>query len=207
MALEIGAAIKSAEELDKAVGLIAKAIGKLKAQPDLAAQKLSQALSKVAKTLQVVDTAATQYMSLGIDEGALSKNSKELLQIEGGGLKTEVARGRGHCHVIGNIYFKYLDKWFERVWKGDQYKELREVFVRLGDADDDLFADLGNVAVALEQEAHEVLNLVLKNEEAQARTRVLAALPILRPLRKTIARTMESLYAIQGELADVTGAV
>jgi len=207
MALEIGAAIKSAEELDKAVGLIAKAIGKLKAQPDLAAQKLSQALSEVAKTLQVVDTAATQYMSLGIDEGALSKNSKELLQIEGGGLKTEVARGRGHCHVIGNIYFKYLDKWFERVWKGDQYKELREVFVRLGDADDDLFADLGNVAVALEQEAHEVLNLVLKNEEAQARTRVLAALPILRPLRKTIARTMESLYAIQGELADVTGAV
>lgn len=207
MALEIGAAIKSAEELDKAVGLIAKAIGKLKAQPDLAAQKLSQALSEVAKTLQVVDTAATQYMTLGIDEGALSKNSKELLQIEGGALKTEVARGRGHCHVIGKVYFKYLDKWFERVWKGDQYKELREVFLRLGDADDDLFADLGNVAVALEQEAHEVLNLVLQNDEAKARTRVLAALPVLRPLRKTMARTMESLYAIQGELADVTGAV
>jgi hypothetical protein len=34
------AAVKSAQELDKAVGLIAKLVGKLKARPDIAALKL-----------------------------------------------------------------------------------------------------------------------------------------------------------------------
>ena len=53
------AAVKSAQELDKAVGLIAKLVGKLKARPDIAALKLGQALEEVAKTLQVVDSAAS----------------------------------------------------------------------------------------------------------------------------------------------------
>jgi hypothetical protein len=60
--IEIGAAIKSAEELDNAVGIIAKLVSKLKAQPDIAAQKLCQPLGEVAKTLQVVDQAASEYL-------------------------------------------------------------------------------------------------------------------------------------------------
>ena len=40
------------------------------------------------------------HLSLGIDDGALSKNAKLLLDIDGGSLATEVERGRGHCHKI-----------------------------------------------------------------------------------------------------------
>jgi hypothetical protein len=49
---------QAAEELDKSIGLIGKLIATLKTQPDLAAQKLGQA----------------QFLSLGIDEGALAKS-------------------------------------------------------------------------------------------------------------------------------------
>jgi hypothetical protein len=205
--IDVIAAVKSAEELDKAVGIVAKLVGKLKAKPDLAAQKLGQALGEVAKTLQVVDNAASQFLSLGIDDGALAKNSKLLLDIDGGSLSTEVERGRGHCHVIGEIYWKYLDKWFERAFNGDEYASVRGVFQELGFADRDLFEDLGKVAVTLQAEAGVVLDFVVKGEEANARTRVLSALPALRPLRKTISKTMQTLYSMQSDFVDIAGAV
>ena len=205
--IEISAAIKSAEELDKAVGIVAKLVDKMKANPDLAAQKLGQALGEVAKTLQVVDNAASQFLSLGIDEGGLAKGSKLLLDIDGGSLSTEVERGRGHCHVIEEIYSKYLNKWFDRVFKGDELASMTFVFGKLGSADSDLFEDLAKVAGKLEAEAAVVLGFVVKGDEANARTRVLSSLPALRPLRKTISKTMQTLYSMQSDFVDIAGAV
>src|SRR6266571_2586214 len=102
--IEVAAAVNAAEELEKSIGLIGKLVAKLKTQPDLAAQKLGQTLGEVAKTLQAVDDAAAQFLSLGIDEGALAKNSTALLEIEVGRLRSEVQRGLGHCHLIGHIH-------------------------------------------------------------------------------------------------------
>lgn len=205
--IDVSAAFKSAEELEKAVGIVAKLVGKLKSKPDLAAQKLGQALGEVAKTLYVVDNAASEFLSLGIDEGALSKNSKLLLDIDGGRLGTEVERGRGHCHTIGQIYSKYLDKWFESVFSQTEYDSVKSVFQGLDSADGDLFYSLEQVAVTLQQEASEVLELVIKGEESNARTRVLSALPALRPLRRIISNTMQTLYSMQGEFVDIASAV
>ena len=205
--IDVSAAVKSAEELDKAVGVVAKLIGKLKAKPDLAAQKLGQALGEVAKTLQVVDNAASEFLSLGIDEGALAKNSKLLLDIDGGSLTTEVERGRGHCHAIAQIYLKDLDKWFESVFNPDEYSSVKRVFQEFGSADGGLFYDLEQVAMTLQREASAVLDFVVKGEESNARTRVLSALPALRPLRKLISKTMQTLYSMQGEFVEITNAV
>ena len=62
--IEVAAALKAAEELDKAIGLVGKLVAKLKTQPDLAAQKLGQALGEVAKTLQAVDDASAQFVDI-----------------------------------------------------------------------------------------------------------------------------------------------
>jgi hypothetical protein len=203
---ELAAAGKAADELDKAVGLIAKVVGKLKAQPDIAAQKLGQALGEVAKTLQVVENAASEYLSLGIDKRALATKSKLLLEISGGSLATEVKRGRGHCHVIDNIYTTYLDKWFAKVLKKtNDYDRIKIVFQRLGNADGDLFKDLEKLATKLEKEASDVLDLVVKRQEKKAQAQVLSALPALQPLRKAMSKTMQSLYAIKTEFMDITG--
>jgi len=141
--IDVSVAVKSAEELDKAVGIVAKLIGKLKAKPDLAAQKFGQALGEVAKTLKAVDNAASQFLSLGIDEGALAKSSKLLLDIDADSLRTKVERGRGHCHVIDEIFRKYLDQWFERVFHRDEYASVKVVFEELGSVDSGLFSLYG----------------------------------------------------------------
>jgi hypothetical protein len=205
--LEVAAALKAAEELDKSIGLIGKLVGKLKTQPDLAAQKLGQALGEIAKTLLSVDNAAAEYLSLGIDDGALAKNSKQLLEIEGGLLSTEVRRGLGHCHRIGNIYHTYLDKWFQRVLDSGDYSLTREVFAKLESADGGMFDVLASVATTLEQEATVVIDLIAKRDEAGARARVLSAMSQLRPLRKTISKTMSAIYSLQSEFVDITGIV
>jgi len=205
--LELAAAVKSAEDLDKAVGIVANLIGKLKAKPDLAAQKLAQAMGEIAKTLQVVDNAASQFLSLGIDDGALAKNSKLLLDIDGGSLSTEVQRGRGHCEVIGTIYRKYLDRWFYQAFSNAEYLEVQDVFRKLDNADLDAFYNLAKVATTLQAEASAVLDSVVKGDEPDARARVLAALPVLRPLRKAISKTMQALYSMQSDFVDITGVV
>ena len=200
----IATTIKAAEEIDKTVGIIAKLVGKLKTQPDVAAQKLGQAVGEIAKTLQSVDDVALEYLSLGIDDGALAKNSKKLLEIESGSLTTEVRRGLGHCHLIGHIHWTYLDKWFKRTFDNQEYSEISDVFRLLESADGGLFDELASLASTLETEATAVLDLVLKNDEAAARVRVLSSLADLRPLRKTIAKTMQTLYFLQGEFVDIT---
>lgn len=204
--IEVSAALKGVEELDKAVGIIAKLAGKLKAKPDLAAQKLREALGEVAKTLTAVDNAVSQFMSLGMAQGALTKDSQLLLHIEGGNLSTEVERGRGHCHLITQIYSQYLDKWFEREFKKDDYDSVEEVFRQLGYSDAGVFCALDQMVEFLEREAKVILDLVLKGEEANARTLVLSAWPTLRELRKTISKTMQTLYSMQSEFVEIAGA-
>lgn len=129
-------------------------------------------------------------------QGALGTRSKLLLEISGGSLKTEVKRGRGHCHVIGNIYRIYLDKWFARVFKEkNDYESVKLVFETLGNADDDLFYDLEQLAAKLEKEAGDVLELVIKGQEKKARTRVLSALPVLQPAPPSETRALQATTA------------
>lgn len=113
-------------------------MSKLKGQPDLAAAKLAEVHDEVAKTWQVMDEAITQYLKLGIDGDALEKGSETLLKIEGGGLLVGVREGRGNCQVIGNIFSRYLNRWFERVLKGKELHGIRNVFYMLSNADDDV---------------------------------------------------------------------
>ena len=170
--------------------------------PDLAAVKLGQALDEIAKTYQALDTAIASYLSLALDEGALQSKSKVLLDIEGGGLSTEVERGRGHCHVIGNIYVQHLDRWFARALKPNEYEEIRDVFYELGNADDDVFVHMVDVAQGLEKEAEAVLESLIKGDLPVARQRVLGARSELKPLRlgSDFAPALDHEWRVRREL-------
>lgn len=202
---DLSTALASAKQVDEALGLIGKLVAKLKRDPDAAAVKLGQALDEIAKTYQALDTAISNYLSLAIDDGALQSRSKVLLDIEGGGLSTEVERGRGHCHIIGNIYFQHLDRWFARVLKPDEYEEIRNVFHELGNADSDVFAHMVAVAQELEKEAGAVLESLIKGDMPDARQRVLNARGELKPLRVSISSTMRRLYELKTEFVGLSG--
>jgi hypothetical protein len=203
--LDPSTAIASAKKVDEALGLIGKVVAKLKRNPDAAAVKLAQALDEIAKTYQVLDTAISSYLSLAIDEGALQSKSKVLLDIEGGALSTDVERGRGHCHIIGNIYFQHLDRWFARALKSDEYEQIRNVFYELGNADDDVFAHMVAVAQGLEKEAEAVLESLIEGDLSAARQRVLSARSELKPLRLSISSTMRRLYELKTEFVGLSG--
>ena len=89
----------------------------------------------------------------------------------------------------------------------EEYDSIRSVFERLGNADIDLFRNLAEAAVFLQQEADVVLEFVLKGNEKEARKRVLSAVPVLTPLRKSISKTMQALYSTHCDLMDIAGAV
>ena len=200
-------ALKAAQDVDKFVGAIAKVATSLKAQPDVAAVKLTQALGEVSKTLEVVNRATSDYLSLGVDDGALAKSSKLLLEIESGSLRTEVERGRGHCHKIEHIYSNYLNKWFSRVLDPQESAAVSKAFSSLGDADGTLFYQLERVADALQKEAGDVLDLVVKNDQQGAQEKVKSAMAELRPLRKQLSQTMLTIYSMQTQFVDATGAI
>lgn len=205
--LDVAVSLSAAKQLQEAIGLIGKLAGALSAKPDLAALKLAQALDEVGKTLQAVDGAVSTYLSLGIDQGALERQSKLLLDITGGTLATEIARGRGHCHVIGEIYWRHLHTWFGRALNLQDQQVSEQVFTRLGDADADLFEQLESLGRLMQEEAGEVLTLVVAGRAPEAKQRILAALVTLQPIRTSIAGTMQELYRLKGQFVLMAHAV
>jgi len=66
------------KKVDEALGIVGRLVSKLKAQPDLGALKLGQAVEEIAKTYQAVDGTISSVLCLAIDGDALQKNSKVL---------------------------------------------------------------------------------------------------------------------------------
>ena len=62
-------AIAAVKQADEALGVIGKLLAKLRAQPDIAAVKLSAALDEIVKTYRVVDQAFNAYASFGHRQG------------------------------------------------------------------------------------------------------------------------------------------
>jgi hypothetical protein len=199
------AALGFVKSMDEALGVIGKLVAKLKAEPDLAALKLAEALDEVRKTWEVVDDAIADVIKLGFDRDAMEEGSEVLLRIEGGGLLAEVEDGRGRCHVIGNIYHKHLDRWFERALKGEDLVSMRRVFDSLAEADTDVFSSMVGVARQLQDEATQVLDMIIEERVSEARNRVLALRKELQPLRLEMTSTLQKLYGLKGEFIKISG--
>jgi hypothetical protein len=158
-------AIAAVKQADEALGVIAKLLAKLRAQPDIAAVKLSAALDEIVKVHRVVDQALNAYASLAIDKDVLTTRSQELLTIAGGSLGVQVEEGRGSCSEIGNIYQEHLKRWFERAFNQEEQLSIERAFTwpgGLGDADDTLFCELTKLVKQLGNEAKDTLALVIE---------------------------------------------
>ena len=179
------------------------------ARPDVAALKLSMALDEILKSYAVVDSAFTSYASLAIDPDALTKSSRELLSIAGGGLRVQVDQGRGDCYNIYLIYDNYLKKWFSRVLNPDEQREMERAFLgpdALADVDGTLFRQLGELADELSSDAKLVLDLVFEEKYPQARKRVWTTYKTLEPLQSAIAESTRTLITLKDEFGQLARA-
>jgi hypothetical protein len=199
-------AVTAVKSADEAVGVIEKLLGKLRAQPSIAAVKLSAALDEVRKTYSAVDQAFNAYASLAIDENALTTRSQELFAIAGGSLDVEVEAGRGSSSAIRNIYEKYLKRWFEKAFNQEEYSEIERAFTHSGgleDADGFLFYVLTGLAGQLKNEAQGVKNLVMEKRFDEARESIRSTTKTLTPVQQEMARAMVRIYKLQGELIQI----
>jgi hypothetical protein len=205
--LDVVAAADAVKKADGLLGIVAKHLATLKAQPDPAAMKLAEVLDEIAKTWQVVDSAMATVISLGVDPDALARGSLDLLKIEGGGLLTSVQRGRGHCHVIETIYTRLLDRWFSRVFGAADLREMRNVFEQLASADYDTFAVMERVASQLQDEATAMLDDVTKGHAGSAAARGLGLRAELHPLRLQMSQSLTQMMKLRSEFVAMTDAL
>jgi hypothetical protein len=191
-------AVKTAED---AVSVIGRLVNKLRAHPDLAALKLSEALNEIMKTYLVVDEAFNTYFSLA-EKGALKSRTKDLYAISGGRLTATVAAGKGDCYKIYVIYRDYLDKWFAKVFNKTDLEEMRDAFQSpggLSDTDDSLFDALGQIAEQLEQEARGLIKQVQTGKGRDARRTIMTTYETLAPIRAEMSATIRQMYELKNE--------
>ena len=106
--LGIDALLKLADEL----GVISAVKDKLIMNPDPAADKLVTALEELAKIFESLNSELSRYLSITFYDGQGFKERAEersnLVELEGGQVTARMARARGHCKKIMNIYNKYF---------------------------------------------------------------------------------------------------
>jgi hypothetical protein len=199
--------VKGAEE---SISTIRRLVERLRAQPDMAALKLSAAIDEVMKTYQAVDGAITSYGSLALDTDALTTRSRELLAIAGGSLEVEVENHRGHSQAIREIYDKYLFRWFDKVFNQTELQEMEAAFYGpngLANADHNLFAELLNVAESLTAAASTVVPLAMAGDVDRARREIVDSYLALTPLQQAMAKSMRQMAALKNDFLELARAV
>ena len=193
------------KKLEEGVEVVTRLASKLKADPDAAAAKLADALGEIEKTCGALDDAFKKYLQLAFE--TQPANAAVLLEISGGGLVATVERGRGHCHEIGNIYTHYLNRWFDRVFRGNTQEraELRQLFETLGDADRDVFQQMIEMARVAQKQADVVLAHLSSDQVGKARAELRTSYTQLNPLRVRLNELLARLLALKAQFIQIAG--
>jgi hypothetical protein len=200
MPISVAVGLAAAKQIDGCLDLFKKYAGRLKADPDKAASDLVAVLEEIKKSCAVLDDAVSKYLNLGFKKDAFD-DAALLLELEGGKLAIFVKDGLGSCHKMANIYDNSVNRWFERVFRGDTVAmdELNRLFWTLRSADGDMFDLMEQMADELQEQANATLTLVTLGKPDDARAQVRAALHDLSSLRAQMNELMAKLYSLRAE--------
>ena len=130
---------------------------------------------------------------------------KSYIDLSGGSLRRTIDDNRGHCSRILELYGRAggLREWLAQRTTADVLAAADQTFARLGTADGDLFESLSRIGDVLGDEASDIANLLLGEQEAQAAERITAAKRALLPLRRELAAAMSQLQQVEGAMGFV----
>ncbi|WNZ25371.1 hypothetical protein HJG54_22640 [Leptolyngbya sp. NK1-12] len=193
------------------LGIITAVKDKLIKRPDPAADKLITALEELAKVFEALNSEMSKYLSVTFYDGQEFKERAEerahLVELEGGQISARMARARGHCRKIINIYDKYLVTWFDNVLSQEESQKMRELFEALAESDAHMIAAIDEVSFWLSRQAEETLNMVDNGEFDKADRKVKKARIEVLSKRKTIAQALTTLFDLQSEFIGISGVV
>ena len=207
------AGIDTLVDLADKLGVIKAVKGKLVRQPDPASEKLVTALEEISKIYAALDSEISRYLSIFFDQSQTpqEKNTERqnLVELEGGEIVARMAKARGHCSKIINIYHNYLTTWFDKVLSSDERTMMNGLFQELDEFDGNMVRAIDEVAQWLADMAHKTLDLVdaspSRLEDAsqlinQSRRTIFGK-------RRAIADSMRTLLDLQAEFISISGAV
>lgn len=201
---DIGLIIDFADRL----GLIEKVKHKLLSCPDEAADKLVAVLAEISKISMASDDELTRFLALYFDpENPSVEERKELLRWEGNMISARMAEARGHCHKIANIYQKYLTGWFNRALSPAEAGEMAMLFDLLGNMDDFMVRQIGDVTNWIAPKASEILDLVDQDQFEEANQLIKSIRKERLPVRKLLAEINFNLHQLQAEFVAMSGTV
>lgn len=197
--IDLTSIIKLANELK----LIQQVRGKLMRQNEPAAEKLAEVLDELAKMVSTLDDEIVRYLSLHFNGENVVAGRSVLLGMEAGQSMVRMGEARGHCHKIGNIYDKYLKRWFHDVLDKSEAQQLHFLFDTLNTADSAVLDAMESVTRWLSEEAQQTLDLVDFNDLPGVNQRIWDARLQLRDARVQLTEAMSSLRSMQAEFIAV----
>lgn len=167
----------SLEVVDKLVGYAQELqglFGKVVSMPRRALLDLEEIFDEVEKSLGAVDIATKDFFNAVQDPAKFIDDDDLMHDMSSARLPALVEEKRGHCHEIGNIYYRYLSGILSNLFQ-DEAKRMRaeEILNQLHNADDDLFKELTRAAKKMRDVAKEVYRLKIlgKREDAMENLR------------------------------------
>lgn len=197
-----------AGELIRDFGVIRGAREKLLRQDSQAADKLADVLAELDKMVFALDEEIVRYLSLYFDsEQSIIDGRAVLLGMEVGQSRIRMNEARGHCHKIGNIYRKYLKRWFQNALEPADAAQLESLFTSLSCCDSRMLRTIDQVTAWLTLEAEEVLNMVDADNRVGANQRVRKARLDVKQQRRDFTAAMAELRELQAEFISTSNIV
>ncbi len=182
-------------------------IGDVFASDSAATTDLRGALEEVGKTYRVVNSAILRFKKSAAQQPI---QVEPFLELEGSDLRSEIANGRGHCHLIDTHYGRngglreFLD---QKVREGkltpSDFNAIDHAFNQLSRGDNDLFEPLEAIGELLANESRAVASLLLAGQEPLARQRIIDGRAKLQPLEDDLSKAILELQQIESSLGYV----
>ncbi len=191
-------------QVDELTQAIFRLAPELKANPNAEAHKeLVKAIEEIAKTWEALNEAIKMVWTLYSEDGDLKAESLALWDIGSGELPLLVEQKRGHCHRISEIFHYKLADWFSQTLSPADMDVMGYGFARLGEADDDLFRFMVQVAAEMDNVAVQVLDYIGDDKPDEARIIAKGLRRELRPLQKAINQSLMDLRRVQTDFATI----
>jgi hypothetical protein len=179
--------------------LLTRVKDKLLNNPDEASVKLAEVLDELSKILEFVEKETVRYLEIIFlpDKSNFISCRSTLLSLESGYTSIKGFEARGHCHKIGNIREKYLNRWFNKVLDPLEAAEFNNIFSNMNNADFDMINGIQSVTDFLKDESKKVLDLVDDNKLEEANTEIKTARKELLQTRINVVKAVAGLKLLQ----------
>jgi hypothetical protein len=201
---------KDVVDIADKVGIIKVLKAKMVKQPDPALDQLNTVLDEISKIFEIMNTQITNYLALWFDPSdskSFQDGKSVLTSIEGGSVKVEMSKTRGRCSKITNIYDKFLNPWFKRIFDTEEQAMMSQLFKQLDQFDGVMVSAIEELAAWLTEKAKETLDLVNEGKYQEANEFIKSNRKQIQPIRLIISDRIQDLYRLQAEFINVSGAL